>query len=198
MPLARLQAGRRHGFACAPWFMFPPLEFTMNQMSEVASLAFSSATQPRIALICALWHADIVHQARDAAMSTWVARGVPAEQVAHFEVPGAFEIPLLAQELAHSGQFDAVVACALVVDGGIYRHDFVAAAVIDGLMRVQLDTRVPVFSAVLTPHDFHGHEEHRAFFRAHFVKKGEEVASACLNALAQLARVPQRGARTPA
>jgi 6,7-dimethyl-8-ribityllumazine synthase len=168
----------------------------MNQMTETSSLAFSAATQPRIALICAGWHADIVHQARDAALATWVARGVPAERVAHFDVPGAFEIPLLAQELAQSGQFDAVVACALVVNGGIYRHDFVAGAVIDGLMRVQLDTRVPVFSAVLTPHDFHEHEEHRAFFRAHFVKKGEEVANACLNALAQLARVPQRSVRT--
>jgi 6,7-dimethyl-8-ribityllumazine synthase len=45
---------------------------------------------------------------------------------------------------------------------------------------------VPVFSAVLTPRDFHDHEEHRAFFSAHFVKKGEEVASACLATLRSL------------
>jgi 6,7-dimethyl-8-ribityllumazine synthase len=163
----------------------------MNQMTETSSSVPSTAS-PRIALICALWHADIVHQARDAAVATWAARGVPADRVSHFDVPGAFEIPLLAQSLARSGQYDAIVACALVVNGGIYRHEFVAGAVIDGLMRVQLDDGVPVFSAVLTPHDFHEHEEHRAFFRAHFVKKGEEVAQACLGALAQLARVPRR------
>jgi 6,7-dimethyl-8-ribityllumazine synthase len=63
-----------------------------------------------------------------------------------YEVPGAFEIPLHAQRLARSGRHDAMMACALVVNGGIYRHDFVAHAVIDGLMRVQLDTDVPVFS----------------------------------------------------
>ncbi len=170
----------------------------MNQMSETFSPASSAEALPRIALICALWHADIVHRARDAAVATWAARGVPADRVVHFDVPGAFEIPLLAQELAHSGRYDAVVACALVVDGGIYRHEFVAGAVIDALMRVQLDAGVPVLSAVLTPHDFHEHEEHRAFFRAHFVKKGEEVAHACLGALAQLARVPRRGPRVVA
>ena len=50
------------------------------------------------------------------------------------------------------------------------------AAVIDGLMRVQLDTGVPVFTAVLTPRDFHDHEEHQRFFREHFVKKGTVLA----------------------
>ena len=101
-------------------------------------------------------------------------------------MPGAFEIPLHAKRLALSAQYDAIIACALVVDGGIYRHEFVAAAVIDGLMRVQLDTNVPVFSAVLTPHHFHEHEEHRQIFINHFVKKGREVAQACLQTLAGL------------
>jgi 6,7-dimethyl-8-ribityllumazine synthase len=81
------------------------------------------------------------------------------------------------------------VACALVVNGGIYRHEFVTSAVIDGLMRVQLDTDVPVFSAVLTPRDFHEHEEHRQFLSEHFVKKGTEVARACLETLATLQAV---------
>jgi 6,7-dimethyl-8-ribityllumazine synthase len=49
---------------------------------------------------------------------------------------------------------------------------------------VQLDTDVPIFSAVLTPRDFHETEEHKTFFREHFVKKGQEVASACLSVLA--------------
>lgn len=102
-------------------------------------------------------------------------------------MPGAFEIPLHAQRLARSGSVDAVIACGLVVNGGIYRHEFVAAAVIDGLMRVQLDTGIPVFSAVLTPRDFHDHAEHQAFFKAHFVKKGQEVAQACLATLQGLA-----------
>ena len=60
----------------------------------------------------------------------------------------------MAQTLAESGRYDAVVCAALVVDGGIYRHDFVAAAVVDGLMQVGLKTSVPILSVSLTPHQF--------------------------------------------
>jgi 6,7-dimethyl-8-ribityllumazine synthase len=157
--------------------------------AAVADLAPATAP-PRIAVICASWHRDIVEQARDALVAELGRSPGPPPQVEHFDVPGAFEIPLLARRLALGGRHDAVVACALVVNGGIYRHEFVAAAVIDGLMRVQLDTGVPVFSAVLTPRDFHEHEEHRRFFHAHFVAKGTEVARACLGMLGTLARVP--------
>jgi 6,7-dimethyl-8-ribityllumazine synthase len=58
-------------------------------------------------------------------------------------------------------------------------------------MRVQLDTDVPIFSAVLTPRDFHDHEEHQAFFKDHFVTKGLEVAQACLDSLQGLAALPK-------
>jgi 6,7-dimethyl-8-ribityllumazine synthase len=103
-------------------------------------------------------------------------------------VPGAFEIPLLAQKLARSGRHDAIVACGLVVNGGIYRHEFVDATVIDALMRVQLESEAPVLSAVPTPRDFHEHGDHQRFFSEHFVKKGIEVARACLETIAGLRR----------
>src|SRR5271165_6884950 len=73
----------------------------------------------------------------------------------------------------------AIVAAGFVVNGGIYRHEFVAEAVISALMRVQLDTKVPVISAVLTPQNFHEHDEHKKFFYDHFVVKGAEAAVAC-------------------
>ncbi|MEK8046425.1 6,7-dimethyl-8-ribityllumazine synthase [Ideonella margarita] len=138
----------------------------------------------RIAAISASWHTGIVHQARDALVQTLSAAGPSAPEVEHFNVPGAFEIPLLAQRLARSGRYAALVGFGLVVDGGIYRHDFVATAVIDGLMRAQLDTGVPVLSVVLTPHHFHEHGEHQAYFSRHFVTKGEEAARAVLQTLA--------------
>lgn len=140
----------------------------------------SIVTAPQIALILARWHPDIVDRFRDAFLEEFKASD--GREVTQFEVPGAFEIPLLAKQLASSGRFAAVVACALVVDGGIYRHEFVASAVIDGLMQAQLDTGVPVFTGVLTPKDFssQGQED---FFRKHFVVKGAEVARACSQTL---------------
>jgi len=140
----------------------------------------------RVAVIAASWHADIVGQATAAIAAEFERCRWPSDTLESFSVPGAFEIPLLAQRLAKSGRFDAVIACALVVNGGVYRHEFVSAAVIDGLMRVQLDTDVPVLSAVLTPRDFHEHEDHHSFFAAHFVKKGAEVAKACLQTVQTL------------
>ena len=145
----------------------------MNQTS-------TSSPAPRIAVVSASWHADIVGRAKQSLLAEFDRSPSPPRQVDCFDVPGAFEIPLLAQKLARGGRHDAIVACALVVNGGIYRHEFVASAVIDGLMRVQLDTGVPVFSCVLTPRDFHEHAEHHDFFSEHFVKKGVEVARACL------------------
>ncbi|SDO23457.1 6,7-dimethyl-8-ribityllumazine synthase [Rhodoferax sp. OV413] len=144
----------------------------------------------RIAFVQASWHADIVNQARDGFLSEVARHGIPRDAIQIFELPGAFEIPLHAKKLAQSGQFDAIVACALVVDGGIYRHEFVANAVIQGLMTVQLDTGVPVFSAVLTPHHFHSSDEHQQFFSQHFVHKGAEVAQACLKTVASLRQLP--------
>ena len=141
----------------------------------------------RFAFVQSCWHRDIVDQGRDAFMAEMARHGVPQSAIELFEVPGAFEIPLLARRLARSGRYAGIVACGLVVDGGIYRHDFVAATVIDALMRVQLECDVPVFSAVLTPQHFHAHAEHRRFFSEHFRVKGTEVADACLRTLPVLA-----------
>jgi len=165
----------------------------MNQMTTMhlsAASATVNASHPaRIAVICSSWHSDIVDKAKQSLLAEFHRSPTPPGQVEQFEVPGAFEIPLLAQRLARSGRYDAIVACGLVVNGGIYRHEFVGAAVIDGLMRVQLDSGVPVMSAVLTPRDFHEHEDHHRFFSEHFVKKGVEVARACLETIAGLRRV---------
>ena len=53
-------------------------------------------------------------------------------------------------------------------------------------MQVQLETEVPVLSAVLTPQHFHEHAEHRDFFHAHFVVKGQEAARACARTIDNL------------
>src|SRR3546814_13025891 len=87
------------------------------------------------------------------------ANNVPSGSISLFEVPGAFEIPLHAKKLAQTGRYAAIVACGFVVDGGIYRHEFVADAVIGALMAVQLETEVTVISAVLTPQHFHENDE---------------------------------------
>ncbi len=144
----------------------------------------------RIAYISAGWHAEIVDRCRDGFEEALTRQDTFDAQVETFAVPGAFEIPLLAKRLALSERYEAIVAAGFVVDGGIYRHDFVATAVIDGLMRVQLDTDVPIISAVLTPHQFQAHDPHMHFFGDHFFTKGKEAAEACLKTIGNLRSVP--------
>jgi 6,7-dimethyl-8-ribityllumazine synthase len=147
-------------------------------------------TQPiaaRVALIQARWHADIVDEASKAFIAGIGRLSNGAVAVDVFDAPGAFEIPLMARRLALGGEYAAVVAVGFVVDGGIYRHEFVASAVIDGLMRAQMDTDVPVLSVVLTPHHFHNSDEHIQFFRTHFMVKGREAAEACMAVIGEAA-----------
>jgi 6,7-dimethyl-8-ribityllumazine synthase len=132
-------------------------------------------THTRFAFVKANWHADIVDQALVGFLEV-----IPTKQVDVFDVPGAFEMPLMARDLASTGRYDAVACAAFVVDGGIYRHEFVAQAVVDGLMRAGLDTGVPVLSVSLTPHHYQETEHHNEIFKTHFIEKGREAARAAL------------------
>jgi 6,7-dimethyl-8-ribityllumazine synthase len=162
-----------------------------NPMSQQPSVASSAAKAgERIAFVQAGWHRDIVQQCRLSFVAEMIQLGYLESDIDFFDVAGAFEIPLHAQLLANSGRYGAVVAAALVVNGGIYRHEFVADAVISGLMQVQLGTGVPVLSAVLTPHHFHAGEEHQQFFFDHFKVKGVEVARACVATMHALRQLP--------
>ena len=75
---------------------------------------------------------------------------VGAEASRVIEVPGAFEIPLSAQRLAMSGTVDAIVALGAVIEGDTDHYEHVAHRASEGLMRVTLDTGVPVTFGILT------------------------------------------------
>ena len=75
----------------------------------------------KVAFIKAGWHSEIVARARDGFAQELDEQDID-HHIADWEVPGAFEMPLLAQRLAQTGSYDAIVCAALVVDGGIYRH----------------------------------------------------------------------------
>jgi 6,7-dimethyl-8-ribityllumazine synthase len=155
----------------------------MNQINPASQHVSGVHSLPvegsRVAFVQSSWHKDIVDQCRLAFVSELRRLGTSDMVVDVFEVPGAFEIPLQAKLLAKTGRYAAIVAAGFVVDGGIYRHEFVADAVIGALMGVQLETEVPIISAVLTPQRFHEHQEHARFFREHFLVKGAEAAAAC-------------------
>ncbi|TNE37485.1 MAG: 6,7-dimethyl-8-ribityllumazine synthase [Alphaproteobacteria bacterium] len=133
----------------------------------------------KIAIIQANWHSGIVREASKSFIKALGDYGYQRDRFDIFDVPGSLEIPLMAKKLSQGGKYDLVMATGLIVDGGIYRHDFVARTVLDAMMRVQLETGVPILSVVLTPHHFQETEAHMSFFKEHFVIKGQEAANAC-------------------
>lgn len=142
------------------------------------------ARPQRVAFVQSAWHREVVAECRLAFLAEIEARHIPRAQVDLFEVPGSFEIPLHAQLLAKTRRYNAIVAAGLVID-----DEYIAETVIKALMDVQLRTEVPVFSAVVTPEQFHETAAHFDFFRKHFAAKGVEVAEACANTLLSLERL---------
>jgi 6,7-dimethyl-8-ribityllumazine synthase len=143
----------------------------------------------RIAYVQAAWHTEITDRCKDAFVTELAKHGYGKDEIEFFSAPGSLEIPLMAKKLATTGKYAAVCASGLVVDGGIYRHEFVASAVLQGIVQASLETGVPILSAVLTPHHFHEHAVHQEFFKAHMVTKGQELAGACLAIIENLAAV---------
>ena len=130
-------------------------------------------------MIKARWHADIVDQIQ-VGFENEMHNKNRKYDLKEVHVPGALEMPMVAKKLADTGNYDGIICAALVVNGGIYRHEFVAQAVLDGIVRAGMDTGVPVYSVSLTPHEFQETPEHIEFYTKHFSKKGSEVANAVL------------------
>lgn len=138
----------------------------------------------KIAFIQANWHQEIVGQSRIAFTEHLTTNSdINTTDIEVFDVPGSLEIPLLCQRLAQTRQYEIIIAAGLIIDGGIYRHEFVAATVLDAMMQVQLETDTPILSVVLTPQEFDESDERIEYFYKHFSIKGKEAADACLQVI---------------
>jgi 6,7-dimethyl-8-ribityllumazine synthase len=129
-----------------------------------------------VGVVAARWHTQVMDGLLDGARRALAAYAVT--QVTEVRVPGTFELPVVAAELART--HDAVVALGVVVRGGTPHFDYVCSAATDGLTRVALDTGTPVGFGVLTCDD-----DEQALARAGLEgsteDKGFEAASAALH-----------------
>ena len=104
----------------------------------------------RIAIVVARFNAYVTERLLAGALAALRDAGVADDDVAVVRVPGAFEVPLAAKELASGGRFDAVVCLGAVIRGDTPHFDFVAQSATDGLGGVMLETGVPIAFGVLT------------------------------------------------
>ena len=104
----------------------------------------------RIAIVTARFNELVTARLAEGAKSAWERCGGTPDSLCEVDVPGAFEIPLVAQALAQSGQYDAVVCLGAVVRGATTHYDYVCSSAASGIAQVALKTDVPVIFGVLT------------------------------------------------
>ncbi len=103
-----------------------------------------------IAIVASRFNRFIVDQLVEGAADALKRHGIDEDRLLLVWVPGAIELPLLADQLASSGRFDAVIALGAVIRGGTPHFDYVAGECARGLTRVALDNGLPVTFGVLT------------------------------------------------
>jgi 6,7-dimethyl-8-ribityllumazine synthase len=106
------------------------------------------ASDRRVALCVARFYEDLADKLEQGARAALVEAGV--QELERFEVPGAFELPLIAKYAAESGRFAAVVCLGAVIRGETDHYDYVCTSAAQGISQVQLATGVPCGFGVLT------------------------------------------------
>ncbi len=142
----------------------------------------------KIAVLSASWNEKIVQSGEDSFVKA-VKASHPDAQINIFKVPGSLEIPLAGKQALENGH-DIAVGIGFVVNGGIYRHEFVGHTVVQSILDVQLQVNKPFLSVVLTPQAYCEHLDiYEDMFAKHMVEKGQEAARACSGMIKALAEV---------
>ncbi len=147
-----------------------------------------SATAGRWAIVVSEYSATITTKLLDGAVSTLVAHGVADDAVDIYWTPGAFELPIVADRLAHAGLHVAVLALGAVIRGDTTHDQHINRAVSMALMETGLHSGVPVLLGVLTC-DSLEQAIHRA--GGNVGNKGVECAEAALKMVSLLEQLPK-------
>lgn len=138
----------------------------------------------RFAIVASRWNDQIVSRLIDGAFKALRATAADDDATEVFRVPGAFEIPLCAQNAAVSGKFDAVICLGVIIRGDTPHFEYIAATAARGISDAGLRTGVPLLFGVVTADNVEQANERSADDRNN---KGYEAAMAAVE-LASLYR----------
>ncbi|MBN1867458.1 6,7-dimethyl-8-ribityllumazine synthase [Candidatus Sumerlaeota bacterium] len=104
----------------------------------------------RVAIVTSRFNSFVTNRLEEGALDALVRHGASDGDIAVFRTPGSFEIPLLADKLAKSGKYDAVICLGAVIRGGTPHNTYIASEVAKGIAQAALSSGVPVVFGVLT------------------------------------------------
>ena len=108
------------------------------------------AQHKKIAIVTSKFNELITSKLYEGAKTCLTAHGVPAKSIDSVWVPGAFELPLIAQKLAETKQYDAIICLGAVIRGDTPHFDYVCSQAASGIAHVSLKTGIPIIFGVLT------------------------------------------------
>jgi 6,7-dimethyl-8-ribityllumazine synthase len=141
----------------------------------------------KIAFVIARFHDEITSKLYQEALETLKNAGLNNEQIDHFFVPGAFEIPLVAKKLALTNSYRAIITLGCVIRGDTPHFDYVCAGVTNGIVQASLETMVPIVFGVLTTNTMEQAVERT---KKGPLNKGAEAAFAALEICSLLRTIP--------
>ncbi len=148
-----------------------------KNLSEVPHIKIRGAEKLRVAIVTAGWNQVVTHSMRDAAEGYLLACGILSSNIIKYDVPGSFELPLGAQMVLEEGEADAVICIGCIIQGETRHFEFIADAVANGIMQVNIRYNAPVSFGVLTT-DNHAQALDRAGGK--HGNKGVEAAGAVM------------------
>jgi len=146
----------------------------------------------RVAIVASRFNGHVVTKLVDGASASLISHGVADDAVDLAWVPGAFEIPLVAERLARTGRYDAIVCLGAVIRGETFHFDLVANESARGVADVTRATGVPCIFEVLATDDL---AQAQARAGGAHGNKGWEAAEAALHMAGLLEALPRGGAR---
>jgi 6,7-dimethyl-8-ribityllumazine synthase len=144
-----------------------------------------------IAIVASTYHEEYARGLLDHAIFEIEAIAAGTE-VQVFQVPGAFEVPIVVQAVAETGDFDAVIAMGILMEGETAHAALISHAVTEALMRIGLETRVPVVHEVLVVQD---DAQARARCIEDELNRGTEAARVAMRMAIIMGDFPKRVAR---
>jgi 6,7-dimethyl-8-ribityllumazine synthase len=142
-------------------------------------------TKAKFVLLVSRWNSFVVESLKDGAMDALRRHGVADAQITLVYAPGAFELPLVAQKLAGSKKYDAIIALGAVIRGGTPHFEYVAGECVKGLAQVSLNAGLPITFGVLTVDSIEQAIERSG------TKAGNKGAEAALTALEMVSLLEQ-------
>jgi 6,7-dimethyl-8-ribityllumazine synthase len=140
----------------------------------------------KFAIVMSHFNAGVTEGLLQGALGFLEEKGIAPDHVDRFDAPGAFEIPLIAQRLAKTKRYDAVIALGCVIKGDTAHFEFISLSAAIGLMQASLQTEVPIAFGILTAYT---DEQAETRSRKNAENKGREAANAAWQTVHTLRKI---------